>query len=137
MCNDFEIGALARVETVAGGVTDVARVEEAAREVLAKGAMALVVVHFTAGAVLLSRDGETSFAPSVRVPAEAHHGANGAGDAFAAGFFYGRHEGWSHARCLRMGHATSAASLRAPGTYDAVESADKVLALADRWGWRN
>jgi sugar/nucleoside kinase (ribokinase family) len=95
------------------------------------------VVHFTTGAVLLTRDGETNIAPSVRVPAQAHQGANGAGDAFAAGFFYGRHEGWPHAQCLRMGHATSAASLRAPGTYDAVESADEVLALADRWGWRD
>lgn len=137
VCNDFEIGALARLDTVAGGVTEVARVEEAARAVLAKGAMALVAVHFTAGAVLVSRNGETSFAPSVRVPAEAHNGANGAGDAFAAGFFYGRHAGWSHSRCLRMGHATAAASLRAPGTYEAVESAAEVRALADRWGWRD
>jgi sugar/nucleoside kinase (ribokinase family) len=137
VCNDFEIGALARADTVAEGVTDVAGVEAASREVLAQGAMALVVVHFTTGAVLLTPDGETTFAPSVRVPAEAHHGANGAGDAFAAGFFYGRHRGWAPAECLRMGHATSAASLRAPGTYDAVESAAKVLALADRWGWRH
>ncbi len=137
VCNDFEIGALAQAETVSGGVTDVAQVEAAAREVLAKGKMALVAVHFTTGAVLLARDGAPIFAPSVRVPTEAHHGANGAGDAFAAGFFYGRHKGWGHAECLRMGHATSAASLRAPGTYAAVESADKVLALAERWGWRD
>jgi hypothetical protein len=31
VCNDFEIGALARAETAVGGVTDVARVEAAAR----------------------------------------------------------------------------------------------------------
>ena len=46
-------------------------------------------------------------------------------------------EGWSHERCLRMGHATSAASLRAAGTYQAVESAETVLALAESWGWRD
>ena len=137
VCNDFEIGALASAETVSGGVTDVAAVEAAARQVIAAGAMELVAVHFTAGAVLVTRDGETVFGPSVRVPAEDHRGANGAGDAFAAGFFYGRHKGWSHPRCLRMGHATSAASLRAPGTYEAVETADAVLALAERWGWRD
>jgi len=137
VCNDFEIGALASAETVAGGVTDVAAVTSAAQQVLGAGAMELVAVHFTAGAVLVAREGETVFAPSVRVPAQEHHGANGAGDAFAAGFFYGRHMGWAFDRCLRMGHATSAASLRAPGTYEAVESAKAVLALAERWGWRD
>lgn len=137
VCNDFEIGALASAATVADGVTDIAAVEEAARRVLEIGAMELVAVHFTAGAVLVTRDGAAVFAPSVRVPPEAQHGANGAGDAFAAGFFYGRHRGWSAERSLRMGHATAAASLRMPGTYDAVESADKVLALAERWGWRD
>jgi len=137
VCNDFEIGALASAETVTDGVTDIDGVEMAARKVLGTGAMEFVAVHFTAGAVLVTRDGETVFIPSVRVPPEDHRGANGAGDAFAAGFFYGRHKGWSHPRCLRMGHATSAASLRAPGTYEAVESAEAVLALADRWGWRS
>ena len=137
VCNDFEIGALARMTTVTAGATDVAGVEAAAREVLRSGEMELVAVHFTTGAVLVTQSGEAVLAPSVRVPAEAHHGANGAGDAFAAGFFYGRHRNWPHARCLRMGHATSAASLRAPGTYDSVESAQKVLALADGWGWRD
>ncbi|PIE07882.1 MAG: carbohydrate kinase family protein [Rhodobacterales bacterium] len=136
VCNDFEIGALARVETVTDGVTNVKAVTSAARAALKAGAMDLVVVHFTTGAVLVARDGSSVFMPSVKVPAEEHHGANGAGDAFAAGFFYGRHKGWTHERCLRMGHATSAASLRAPGTYEAVESADAVLALAERWGWR-
>jgi sugar/nucleoside kinase (ribokinase family) len=137
VCNDFEIGALAEMETVRGGKTDRAVVERAARAVLARGAMALVSVHFTTGAVLVARDGPAIHTPSVEVPRAEHHGANGAGDAFAAGFFYGRHMGWNAERSLRMGHAASAASLRAPGTYAAVESAEACLALAGRWGWRD
>lgn len=136
VCNDYEIGALAETDTVTDGVTDIVAVTRAARTVLGLGAMDLVAVHFTAGAVLMARDGAEVVIPSVRVPPAEHHGANGAGDAFAAGFFYGRHRGWTHERCLKMGHATSAASLRAPGTYDAVEAADRVLALAESWGWR-
>lgn len=136
VCNDFEIGALARAETTQGGETDIAACEAAALAVLARGAMELVVVHFTAGAVMLRRGGEVIRAASLQVPAEAHHGANGAGDAFCAGFFYGRHKGWEDAACLRMAHACAAASLRAPGTYDAVESAEACLALAEEWGWR-
>ncbi|MCB1355515.1 MAG: carbohydrate kinase family protein [Maritimibacter sp.] len=137
VCNDFEIGALAHMDTGADGETDTRAVERAALSVLETGAMDLVAVHFTTGAVLAARDGGTVFVPSVKVPPEAYCGANGAGDAFAAGFFYGRYLGWSPERCLRMGHATSAASLRATGTYAAVESADKVLALAESWGWRD
>jgi len=94
-------------------------------------------VHFTTGAVLVDRSGATVFAPSVNVPPHDHHGANGAGDAFCAGFFYGRYKGWEHRACLKMGHATSAASLRAPGTYEAVESVNACLALAESWGWRS
>lgn len=136
VCNDFEIGALAGMETVSHGITNTAAVREAAQVVLEKGAMELVAVHFTTGAVLVDRAGESVFTPSVNVPADQHRGANGAGDAFCAGFFYGRHKGWSHDACLRMGHATSAACLRAPGTYEAVASAEECLDLAQDWGWR-
>lgn len=137
VCNDFEIGALAGCSTVKNGETDGAAVESAARRILSQGAMDLVAVHFTTGAVLVARDGAVIRAPSVAVPADAIKGANGAGDAFAAGFFYGRHKGCDNLACLRMGHATSAACLRAPGTYDAVESAAECLELAERWGWRS
>lgn len=137
VCNDFEIGALTATRTVRVGQTDVTAVEAAARKVLGMGAMDLVAVHFTGGAVLVAREGEAIHAPSVAIPAEAVKGANGAGDAFAAGFFYGRHKGWDNLACLRMGHATAAACLRAPGTYDAVESAAACLDLAERWGWRD
>lgn len=137
VCNDFEIGALGEIPTVADGVTDWDAVEAAARAVLARGAMELVAVHFTTGAVLISRTGEALRVPSVAVPTGAHKGANGAGDAFAAGFFYGRHRGWASHACLRMGHATAAACLRAPGTYETIDTAETCLALADCWGWRD
>ncbi len=136
ICNDFEIGALAGMDTLPGGETDLAAVEAAARKVLAQGAMVLVAVHFTSGALLVDREGAKVFVPSVNVPPSEHRGANGAGDAFCAGFFYGRHMGWGYEDCLRMGHATSAACLRAPGTYDTVGTAEDNLALAARWGWR-
>ena len=137
ICNDFEIGALAYMQTLSKGQTDRNAVKAAARTVLQQGAMKLVVVHFTHGAYLIDHTGAQLFTPSVNIPPAEHQGANGAGDAFCAGFFYGRHKGWDYEQCLRMGHATSAACLRAPGTYEAVGSAQDCLALAERWGWRN
>lgn len=134
--NDTEIGALAERRTVVDGVTDTDMVEQAAREVLNKGAMALVVVHFTLGAVLVTREGAVLRVPSVDVPASERRGANGAGDAFAAGFFCGFHEGAALEDCLRLAHASAAASLRAADTYSGIMTASECLALAAQWGWR-
>ena len=135
--NDSEIGALAEVDTVRDGETDVTACEAAAAKVLGMGAMDTVVVHFPAGAVLVSQGGGALYQPSVNVPESAIAGPNGAGDAFAAGYFYGRHEGWAPEACLRMAHAASAASLREVGTYSAVEQAEACLNLAEAWGWRS
>lgn len=134
--NDHEIGALAGAETVKGGQTDREAVFAAAEAVLAKGAMDCVAVHFTMGAALVARDGARVYQPSVQVPEGAIKGVNGAGDAFAAGFLYGLHEGWDHASRLRLGHAAAAACIRALGTYDGLMSVKDCLALAADWGWR-
>ncbi len=134
--NDQEIGAIAGRETVRGGVTDEASCEAAAQMLLGEGAMELVVVHFPAAAILVARDGAVIRQPSVAIPDAARVGANGAGDAFAAGFFLARHRGEAPADCLRLGHAVAAASLRAADTFSAIESAAACRALADGWGWR-
>lgn len=134
--NDYEIGALAGRETLRDGRADPAACRAAAEEVLAMGAMELVAVHHVEGAELVARDGTRASQPSVRVPEAELMGANGAGDAFAAGFLYGRHEGWGHDRCLILGHAAAAACLRSAGTYDGVRPVAECLALAERWGWR-
>ena len=135
--NDFEIGALAGRKTVEDGVTDRDQVFAAAKEVLTMGAMELVAVHFTEGAVLVTRDGTETFQPSVRIADKDRKGANGAGDAFAAGFQYGLHEGWTGQDALKLGHAAAAACLRSVGTYTTVETAADCLALAQTWGWRD
>lgn len=134
--NDTEVGALADRITVRGEVTDTSAVELAAQEVLTKGGMSLVVVHFTMGAVLVTRDGLVLHVPSVNVPETARKGANGAGDAFAAGFFCAYHEGEPLEACLRLGHASAAASLREADTYSGIVSRADCLALAASWGWR-
>lgn len=135
--NETEIGALAQMQTGTDGVADPTACETAARDVLARGAMAVVVVHFTTGAVLVARDSDPIHVPSVAVPEAERVGANGAGDAFTAGFFYGWHENWPGEDCLRLGHATAAASLRAADTYSGVGSVEDCLSLAAKWGWRS
>jgi sugar/nucleoside kinase (ribokinase family) len=134
--NDHEIGGIAGLTTVKDGVTDSDACVAAARAVLALGVSDLVAVHFPGGGIVAARDGSVTMRPSVNVPPDEVAGANGAGDAFAAGFLYAMHQGWSIEPALMLAHAVAAASLRAISTTDAVETWSICLALADRWGWR-
>ncbi|MCQ4628969.1 carbohydrate kinase family protein [Shinella sp. CPCC 100929] len=134
--NDMEIGAIAGVETVGAEATDRQACERAARIALERGAMKMVAVHCPAFAIAVTRDGETATLPPVAIPESEVLGANGAGDAFAAGMFYGIHEGWSMEQCLRLAHATAATSLRSISTTGAIVPWQECLALAERWGER-
>ncbi|MFQ6240815.1 carbohydrate kinase family protein [Sinorhizobium meliloti] len=135
--NDLEIGAIAGVETILGDAPDQAACMRAARAVLERGALKLVAVHCPAFAIAVTREGEGVVLPSVAIPEEEIKGANGAGDAFAAGMLYGIHEGWSVKQALRLAHATAAASLRSISTTGAVLPWKDCLALADKWGPRD
>jgi sugar/nucleoside kinase (ribokinase family) len=136
--NDFEIGALAGVPTRrADKSTDVAAVRRAIAAALELGPMRFVVAHFPEAAVAGGRDGTWASLGSVAIPASAVAGVNGAGDAFAAGMIYGLHEDWPIADCLRLAHATAAASMRAVSTTEGLVPVAECLALADRWGMRS
>ena len=135
--NDFEIAAIAGKPAGHEGDVDLAACREAAQAVFAQGAMRFLAVHFPGGAIALTRDGDEIRKPSVAVPPEAVVGANGAGDAFAAGVLYGHHEGWSLGEAIALGHAAAATSIRSLGTTDAVESWQQCLEFASECGWRN
>jgi sugar/nucleoside kinase (ribokinase family) len=135
--NDYEIGALAGRETRrADGSTDPAAVAGAIDDVLALGSMRWAAAHFPQGAIAGGRDGSRVSLGSVALPASAIVGANGAGDAFAAGMLYGLHEQWQIAGCLELGHACAAASMRAVSTSAGVGTVAECLKLAKQWGFR-
>ncbi len=134
--NDYEIGALAGLDTVTEGRTDIAACLHAARVIMEQGAMSVLAVHYTMGAFALSRDGGLAQRGSVAVPPDLVAGANGAGDAFAAGFLRVMHDAGPLDEALALGHATAAASLRHIATTDAIEARGRCLALAEEWGWR-
>jgi len=55
----------------------------------------------------------------------------GAGDAFAAGFLYGRLAGWPLERCARFANAAGALATTAVGAYEGVGTLDETLRLAE------
>lgn len=134
--NDAEIAGIAGIETVFDGKTDPQACVAAAKAVLDMGAMRMVVVHFPMGGVVAARDGSVVMRPSVNIPQSAVKGANGAGDAFAAGFLLGIHEDRGIDGALTLAHATAATSLREISTTDAIEPWAKCLELANQWDWR-
>ncbi len=128
--NDHEAGGLVCMDTLVDGVTNVAACEQAARTLLGLGAMQQVIVHYSTGAVCISRDQTVLRTNAFHVPPELVKSAVGAGDAFTAGMLYGIHEHWSLEQSLELAHAAAAASLRSPTTVGSVESVDECLAFA-------
>ena len=147
--NDYEIGALADIKTISATTSDGSELTAAGRQddavqigqarprqciaaaekVMELGAMSHVVVHYPAGAVCVSRDGQVTQTSSLRVDPASIVNTVGAGDAFAAGMLYGIHQNWSVDASLKLAHAVAAASLRSRTTVGSVETVERCLAL--------
>jgi sugar/nucleoside kinase (ribokinase family) len=134
--NDYEIGCVAEIETRDSNGAIPARVEEALRAAVLLGPVKLAVAHFPEGAIAIISDGTRFAQGSIAMPQGAIAGVNGAGDAFAAGVLYGWHENWPVEKCLRLGHACAAASMREVPTTTGVARVDECLALAEKYGHR-
>lgn len=133
--NDYEAELVTGEALGRGPALDRPAVERAVRTLIALGVREWAVVHFPEGACAASAAGEILWQPAVRVPPTAIAGTAGAGDAFAAGVLYGRHEEWPMARALELGVCTAAASLYHPTCSESVKPAAECLALGERLGF--
>ena len=115
---------------------NMAAVSDAARALLSRGVHRQVVIHFEAGAVVADCDGGVSIQASLNLPPGFIVGATGAGDAFAAGYLHGIHEGWSTADCLTLAVCTAAACLTHPTPSEGLRPVADCLRLADEHGFR-
>lgn len=134
--NEIEAGMITGRELRSAGGIDLVAVNEAAGELLDLGVNDLVVVHFQEGAFVRNRQGEVFQQAAVAVPDSAIVGSTGAGDAFAAGFFYGMHEGWEIPRCLELAVCAAAVSLGDGSPSEAMQSAKDCLEQGRVWGYR-
>ena len=134
--NDYEAGVLTGIDVVSDGITSAGAARRAAVALLVRGPLELVAIHFPGGCVAATRNGDVIAKPSLDVPPEAIVGANGAGDAFAAGLLYGVHESWPIDESLTLALCSAASALRSVSTTSSVGTVNECLALADQWGWR-
>lgn len=133
--NELEAGALAGIETHAGGAPALDQAEAAACRLLELGVRELAVVHFPAGCVAAARGGRTFRQGAVRMRPADVKSTNGAGDAFAAGVMLGVHEGWAVERCLEAGVCVAAVSLLASSTSGAIRPIAECLAYGRERGF--
>lgn len=134
--NEIEAGKVAGRELKTPQGTNVAECGAAAQALLAHGVRRQVVIHFTEGAVAADRDGTVTVQGSLRLPAGFIVGATGAGDAFAAGYLHGVHEGWDTRRCLELGVCAAAACLTHPTPSGGLRSVADCLALGEEFGFQ-
>lgn len=97
------------------------------------GPKAVVVKRGAQGATVHVADGSSIDAPGFPVDVV---NVLGAGDAFAAGFLYGRSRGWDWYRSARMGNACGAIVVGRHACANSMGYEDEVLAFVeDRGGW--
>lgn len=136
--NEYEASRLSGID-----LTDKTEVEEMGsrcREVFEavfnSGVNEWIVIHHPNGVWASHRGGRYLFQPSLRLPEEYVTGANGAGDALAAGVLLGVHEGWDMKENLKLGVCAAAASLSHATCSDGVLPYQACLALAEKFGYR-
>ena len=134
--NEIEAGKVTTMELKTAQGTDVTATVEAAKRLLARGVKRQVVIHFTEGAVAASADGSVITQGSLHLPDGFIVGATGAGDAFAAGFLHGVHEGWETSRSLQLAVCSAAACLTHPTPSGGLKPVDECLVLATKFGHR-
>ena len=134
--NEFEAGRSTGLELKPGGRIDVAACIAAAQQLIEKGVRREVVVHFTEGAVLVSASGEIVRQGSLQLPQGFIAGATGAGDAFAAGYLHGIHEGWPTQFRLELAVCAAAACLSDPTPSQGLLPVTECLDLLGRCGAR-
>ncbi|HEY1048107.1 MAG TPA: carbohydrate kinase family protein [Prosthecobacter sp.] len=112
---------------------DLNLIKQAAQDLLAKGVRREVIIHFEAGAVVATKDGSLHHQPSLQLPPGFVVGATGAGDAFAAGYLHGTHEGWPVPERLKLAVTSAAMSLTHPTPSQGLRPVAECLALMEQF----
>ncbi|MFI0710117.1 carbohydrate kinase family protein [Streptomyces inhibens] len=109
------------------------RIGSVMREILHDGRAEVVIATAGAGgAYLLTSDDRTPRLVPAAVPPGPVVDSNGAGDAFACGFLYGRLAGRPLEDCARLGAVAGAYACTSPGTHTTLVGPDELRAvLAD------
>jgi sugar/nucleoside kinase (ribokinase family) len=130
LLNELEASKILGETLIAG---DLEGLVAAAEKISQLGVRRTVTIHSSSGAVCFSSTEGAVTQPALVLPAGYIAGATGAGDAFAAGFLHGIHEGMPLADCLYLATCCAAASLSHPSPSAGIPPVNECLALGDRF----
>ena len=119
------------------GILVVEKGFHAAQLLLNLGVLQWVIIHFSGGAIAMSKTGEQIYQRGICVPMESIKGTVGAGDAFAAGVLAGIHENWNMEQCLVSGVSVAASSLQHVTSTGSIRSWKDCMKLGTDFGWRS
>ena len=134
--NEIEAGKVAGLDLRPNDRVNVSACAEAARRLLARGVGRQVVIHFVDGAVVADSTGGVTIQGSLTLPDGFIVGATGAGDAFAAGYLYGIHEGLGIPASIELAVCSAAACLTHPTPSMGLRPVAACLELAKEHGRR-
>jgi len=135
--NEYEACRLSGIGLTGMGAEEMAaHCDEAFDIIFDMGVNEWIVVHHPEGVWAAHRGGRRVFQPSLLLPPDNVMGANGAGDALAAGVLLGLHEGWSMEASLELGVCAAAASLSHATCSDGLMHFTECQALAKVYGYR-
>ncbi len=103
--------------------------EKVFHNIFQMGVQQWIILHRPEGVWAAHRSGKRVFQPSLSLAQEQIVGANGAGDALAAGIIYGIHEDWEMEKALLLGVSAAATSLSSVTCSDGIRSAKECLDL--------
>ena len=107
---------------------------KAAEKLLEAGVRWQVVIHMPEGVVVADRRKEPVVQWSLKLPEGFIAGATGAGDAFAAGYLHGWHEGWDTLKSVELAMGAAAACLSDPTPSTGLRSVTECLKLVELYG---
>lgn len=134
--NELEAGKVVGLDLKTSRGTNASACVDAAKALLARGVRRQAVIHFAEGAVVADAGGGVMRHGSLQLPDGFIAGATGAGDAFAAGYLHGIHEGWDTERSLKLAVCAAAACLTHPTPSGGLRPVDECLALGMKHGYR-
>lgn len=112
-------------------------IQDAIRELSQLGSTGTVVLHMPQLAIAYTIVCDTLATQlAVNFPSEKIVGATGAGDAFATGYLYAAHEGWSVQKSLECAVCVAAMSLTKATPSDGIVTLSECLDLGKQHGFR-
>ena len=135
--NEIEAGKIVGLHLRQGSRIDLSACKEAARRLIQLGVRQQAVIHFIDGAVTADAEGQITMQGSLQLPPGYIVGATGAGDAFAAGYLCGVHEGWSTERSLELAMCAAAVCLTDPTPSRGLRPLEECLILAGEFQARS